>query len=59
MTASEIQDHVREMLYKIKTLYGDVSLSEFEDPFLTEHVQYVAMTDTELSNGGNQVCTTV
>ncbi|KAJ8041863.1 Pachytene checkpoint protein 2-like [Holothuria leucospilota] len=54
VTASEIQDHVREMLYKIKTLYGDVSITEFEDPFLTEHVQYVAMTDTELSSGRKQ-----
>ncbi|XP_071812724.1 pachytene checkpoint protein 2 homolog [Apostichopus japonicus] len=54
VTTSEIQDHVREMLYKMKDLYGDIHLAEFEDPFLTEHVKYIAITDTELTGAGKQ-----
>lgn len=43
------------MLYKMKDLYGDIHLAEFEDPFLTEHVKYIAITDTELTGAGKQV----
>lgn len=55
VTKIEIQDHVREMLYKMNVLYGDVNITEFEDPFLTEHVKYVSITDSDTTGSGKQV----
>ena len=50
-----IKEHVVKYLHKQRIAYGDTSVTEFDDPFLTEHVQSIAVCDTELDNHGKQV----
>ena len=52
---SVIKEHVSKFLENQRIAYGDVSLTEFNDPFLTEHVQNISICDTELDCLGKQV----
>ncbi|XP_022099590.1 pachytene checkpoint protein 2 homolog [Acanthaster planci] len=49
-----IKDHVTKLLHRQRVSYGDMTLTEFDDPYLKEHVKWVAICDTELDVSGKQ-----
>ncbi|XP_064641181.1 pachytene checkpoint protein 2 homolog [Lineus longissimus] len=44
-----IKTHVVKLLHRQRVAYGNLTLTEFDDPFLTEHVASVAICDTDLN----------
>lgn len=44
----QIQEKVIEFLRAKKTAFGDLLLEEFQDPFLSQNIQYIALCDVEL-----------
>ncbi|XP_038056236.1 pachytene checkpoint protein 2 homolog [Patiria miniata] len=49
-----IKDHVTKLLHRQRVSYGDMNLTEFDDPYLKEHVKWIAICDTELDGSGKQ-----
>ncbi|XP_050395738.1 pachytene checkpoint protein 2 homolog isoform X1 [Patella vulgata] len=47
--ASMIKDHVLVLLKKQTIAYGDFTINQFEDPFLTDNVKSVSLTDTDIN----------
>ncbi|XP_059029550.1 pachytene checkpoint protein 2 homolog [Mustela lutreola] len=44
----DIKQSVRKLLNRHSIVFGDYTWTEFDEPFLTRHVQSVAIVDTEL-----------
>lgn len=52
---SIIKEHVLQLLQSHPVFYGDLTITEFKDPFLTENVTSVSVTDTEFLHLHNQM----
>ncbi len=51
-----MREHANKFLHIHKICYGNVSYTEFKDePFLTEHVKYISVCDTDLLDIERQV----
>ena len=48
MSASALQQHAAAFLSRVGTTYGDVVLTDFDDPVLQEHVDSIALCDTKV-----------
>ena len=44
-----------KLLHKQKVAYSDFTITEFEDPFLSEHVRSVSLCDTDITSHGKTV----
>uniref|UniRef100_A0A2C9JZN1 Pachytene checkpoint protein 2 homolog n=1 Tax=Biomphalaria glabrata TaxID=6526 RepID=A0A2C9JZN1_BIOGL len=44
----QIKEKVLDLLHAKKSAFGDLMIQEFEDPFLAQNVQYVALYDIDL-----------
>ena len=53
--SSSIKDRVLELFKHHQSCYGEFILTEFDDPFLKEHVVSVSVGDTESVSGDRQV----
>ena len=53
--ADIIKKHVIECIKKHGSVYGDFVLSKFDDPFLEEHVNSIAICDTDITFHEQQV----
>ena len=53
---SIIEEHSLTFLKQHSSIYGDVEWKEFTDPILTEHVDSIAVVDTDLIERETQVC---
>ncbi|XP_046572427.1 pachytene checkpoint protein 2 homolog [Haliotis rubra] len=51
---SLVQEHVLAALRKQKVAYGDFTVTEFDDAFLTEHVKSISLCDTDLADIGRK-----
>nr|AHB51067.1 pachytene checkpoint 2-like protein [Nodipecten subnodosus] len=49
-----VKEHVLNLLHRQKVAYGDFVLTEFDDPFLHEHVNSIALCDSDLSGSNRQ-----
>lgn len=43
------------MLDRLKIAYGDFTCTEFDDPFLEEHVKSVSLGDTDINGPDRKV----
>ena len=50
-----MKEHVSKLLERHQTVFGDFTITEYDDPFLTEHVKSVSVCDTDLSLTGSRV----
>lgn len=50
MGASALQQHAASFLSRVGTTYGDIVLTEFDDPVLQEHVDSIALCDTKVDH---------
>ncbi|XP_078690105.1 pachytene checkpoint protein 2 homolog [Branchiostoma floridae x Branchiostoma belcheri] len=45
--ANVVKERVRAVLQRHKLVYGDLTMTEFDDPFMKEHIKSVSICDTD------------
>ncbi|XP_033632108.1 pachytene checkpoint protein 2 homolog [Asterias rubens] len=50
----EIKEHVTKLLHRQQVSYGDMNITEFDEPYLKEHVKWISICDTELEGSGQK-----